>query len=646
MKRPVLLLALVLAVASCGTQKRIRALRSEPVGTLLTLPQEETPQELSLDTPRRDTLVVHDDEGRELLIMRATRDEDGEMVATDVIDAAYVTARFRNVAERHGKVDLRFQVIVPARMQDSRWQLRLRPEMILAGERTPLDSIIISGSAYRKAQLRGYEQYERFLRSIMRDSSLFLRERELEIFLERNLPQLYRLKGDTSRVSDAEFASLYGVTEQDAVLHYTNRARVRANLRKLESRERMFARYVKAPLVTEGLRLDTVITSPDGDFIYEYLQTVNTQPQMKSVEISLQGDIWSQEARLYRIPEGEPLTFYISSLSAFADERLRYMTRIVERQVRSDAVCRIDFKVASAEVDAGFGGNGGEIARIKRHLAALLDNEEFDMDSITVTASCSPEGEYGYNTRLSRGRSESVSRYFQRYIASYRDSLRLYGGMALGLGTEDRGAAAPLQDIHFISRSEPENWTMFRSLVAQDPALSEADREDIAHWMREENPDRREAGLRSRAYYPHLLAEVYPRLRTVRFDFFLHRKGMVKDTVHTTVLDTAYMRGVRSILDRDYRTAAAILRPYGDFNAAVALCALDYNASAMDILQRLERSDKVEYMFAILYSRLGKDAEAVEHYLNSCRLNPAFVHRGNLDPEISALIKAYGLNKE
>ena len=147
MKRPVLFLALALAVVSCGTQKRIRALRSEPVGTLLTLPQEETPQELSLDTPRRDTLVVHDDVGRELLIMRATRDEDGEMVATDVIDAAYVTARFRNVAERHGKVDLRFQVIVPARMQDSRWQLRLRPEMILAGERTPLDSIIISGSA-------------------------------------------------------------------------------------------------------------------------------------------------------------------------------------------------------------------------------------------------------------------------------------------------------------------------------------------------------------------------------------------------------------------------------------------------------------------------------------------------------------------
>lgn len=645
MRRWTLPLLLALCLASCGTQKRVRALRSEAVTSFLSLPAEDVAPELSMDTPRRDTLVVHDDDGREMLIMRAIRDDDGEMVAGDVIDAAYVTARFRNVAERQGKVDLRFQVIVPAQLQDSRWQLRLRPEMTLAGERTPLDSIIITGSSYRKAQLRGYEQYARFLRSIMRDSSLFLRERELEVFLQRNLPRLYRLKEDTTRVSDEEFASLYGVTEQDAVLHYTNRARIRANLRKVESKDRMFARYVKAPLLTEGLRLDTVITSPDGDFIYEYLQTVHTRPQLKNVQISLRGDVWSTEERLYRIPEGEPLTFYISSLSAFADESLHYMTRVVERQVRSDAVCWIDFRVASAEVDAAFGGNREEIGRIKRHLAALLDNEEFDMDSITVTASCSPEGEYGYNTRLSRGRSESVSRYFQRYIASYRDSLRLYGGMSLGLGTEDARAARP-QDIRFISRSVPENWTMLDRLVAEDPELSAADKEDIALRMREDDPDRREAGLRSRAYYPYLREQVYPRLRTVRFDFFLHRKGMVKDTVHTTVLDTAYMRGVRSILERDYKTAAAILRPYGDFNAAVALCALDYNASAMDILQRLDRDDKVEYMFAILYSRMGRDEEAVQHYLNSCRLNPAFVHRGNLDPEISILIKAYGLNQD
>ena len=55
--------------------------------------------------------------------MNAIRDENGEMVAHDRITASYVTARFRNVAERHGKVDIAFDVRVPAQMLDSRWQL-------------------------------------------------------------------------------------------------------------------------------------------------------------------------------------------------------------------------------------------------------------------------------------------------------------------------------------------------------------------------------------------------------------------------------------------------------------------------------------------------------------------------------------------
>ena len=38
--------------------------------------------------------------------------------------------------------------------------------------------------------------------------------------------------------------------------------------------------------------------------------------------------------------------------------------------------------------------------------------------------------------------------------------------------------------------------------------------------------------------------------------------------------------------------------------------------------------------------------EAVQHYLNSVRMNRSYVYRGNLDPEISVLIKKYGLNKD
>ena len=78
----------------------------------------------------------------------------------------------------------------------------------------------------------------------------------------------------------------------------------------------------------------------------------------------------------------------------------------------------------------------------------------------------------------------------------------------------------------------------------------------------------------------------------------------------------------------------------------MAYSLLDYNASAMDILAPMERTARVDYLLAILYSRKGEDGPAVRHYLDACRKEPSYRHRGNLDPEISALIRAYDLNKE
>ena len=39
-------------------------------------------------------------------------------------------------------------------------------------------------------------------------------------------------------------------------------------------------------------------------------------------------------------------------------------------------------------------------------------------------------------------------------------------------------------------------------------------------------------------------------------------------------------------------------------------------------------------------------AEGTQRNLDACRKEPSYRHRGNLDPEISALIKTYGLNRE
>lgn len=73
---------------------------------------------------------------------------------------------------------------------------------------------------------------------------------------------------------------------------------------------------------------------------------------------------------------------------------------------------------------------------------------------------------------------------------------------------------------------------------------------------------------------------------------------------------------------------------------------LERNATALKILLTLKPDDKINYLLAVLYSRSGDLKNAVEHYLLACKQNPSYVFRGNLDPEISALIKMYNLNSQ
>ena len=334
-----LLILLFTTVTGCSATRKLSDIKREQMSAQLVLPEKNRPQELKIDNePKKDTLVVTDFEGRQVIIMKAVKDENGDMVATEELNAAYVTARFRNVAERAGKVNLEFQIRVPERMQDCEWQLRFYPRMAILGDTVKLSPVFITGANYRKAQLRGYEQYQRFLDRIISDSTKFINVNLLEIFIKRNIPQLYAFKNDTTFVSDEQFSSIYGVTEQDAIDHYTNHLSKDANERRKAKKRMVFERYVKAPLVTE-VRLDTVIVADNGDFIYNYVQTINTRPKLRKVDILLGGEIYQQSTLLYTIPETEPLTFYISSLSAFVDPTERYMTRIIERRVDASTAC-------------------------------------------------------------------------------------------------------------------------------------------------------------------------------------------------------------------------------------------------------------------------------------------------------------------
>lgn len=646
-KNIVFALVLVGTALSCSTSRKASELRKEMVGAKLVLPQEESfMPDLGGGqmAAQRDTLMITGLDGEQVLIMKAIKDDDGNMVAHEVLDAAIVTARFRNVAERSGSVDIEFQVIVPEQMQDGKWQLRFYPDMYIMEDSVRLDPVVITGRDYRKAQLRGYEQYEKFLSSIINDPNKFVNIDMLEIFLKRNLPDVFAFKTDSSFVTDQMFYSYYGLNQQEIVDHYTNKFAKRKNERRMARRDRMYRKYIKAPIVTEGLRLDTVMQNINGDFVYNYVQNVHTRPKLRKVDIVLSGAIYEEDKLIYDVPRSEPLTFYISSLSAFVDNTERYMTKVIERRAEANTECYIDFSSGKYQVDERLGKNAEEIKYIKDNLGLLMDNQEFDLDSIVVVSFASPEGAKSYNESLSRKRSESISNYFDKWIKNYSDSLDAERGFAVD--EEGRIIKEKRVKIRFKSRAGGENWDMLDEFVTQDTVMTDKEKEAYFASARISNIDIRERTMQGESYYKRLREVYYPRLRTVKFNFYLHRKGMVKDTVHTTELDTLYMKGVQAIRDRDYETAIQILRPYNDYNTAIAYVSLDYNASAMAILEDLERTAQVNYMLAVLYSRKGDDQNAVQCYLHSCEQDPSYIHRGNLDPEISALIKRYGLNQQ
>ncbi|MBR1509876.1 MAG: hypothetical protein IJ623_04420 [Bacteroidales bacterium] len=643
-----LILTLFLMVIACSAPTKLSQIRKKEMKATLALSRNEILEERkTIRTGRRDTLTVRDEDGNKVLIMKAVKDEaTGEMVATDIIDAAVITARFRNVAERNGKVDIRFEIVVPSSLQDSRWQLRFHPDMFVLEDSLRLESIIITGAGYRKAQLRGYELYDRYLRSIITDSTRFVDWRNLHIWIARNMPELYRFRNDSSMVAQEEFHSMFGPTEAEAIKHYTLFALKRRHERKWRERGQVFAKYVKAPITTNGVRLDTVLRNADGDFVYQYVQSLQTMPKLRKVDVVLSGEIYEQDRLLYSMPRTEPLTFYISSLSSFADGTERYISRITERRASANTACYVDFRSGKWDIDLDLGHNREEMGRIRGNILELLGNETFDIDSIVIAASASPEGSVRSNGALATQRAASVARHFDSFIRSYQDSVRRNSfSLSLSDGRESM-SEVPQGSISFRSRSNGENWPMLSVLVDEDTLLSPADKRTYIRYLDIEDPDIREKQMQSEPFYRHLREQLYPRLRTVKFDFFLHRKGMIKDTMMTTEPDTVYRRGVRYLREREYKKALEVLREYRDFNTAIAYVSLDYNASAMAILKELPRTPQVNYMLALLYARADDDRSAVQCYMQACRDDPSLVFRGNLDPEIYVLKERYSLNRD
>ena len=378
-------------------------------------------------------------------------------------------------------------------------------------------------------------------------------------------------------------------------------------------REAAFNRFVKFPY-PEDVRLDSLVEGR-STVTYYYSQEVKTDETSKKMLVTLQGQVLAVDDSAYRLPPSDTLSYIVSSMLSFVDTIPRYRIKVVDKFVTVEDRNYIQFFVGDTRVVDTLGDNRRQLDKITGLMRQIVEQQEFWVDTITLTAASSPEGAYAFNDRLSQGRAAALKRYLVRRYGRSIDTMLTV-----------RWVAEDWQELTNRIRTD-------REVVSRDAILELI--------VAEKNPDRREQAIRQRfpKEYAYIRSVIYPQLRAVNFRYNLRRKGMVKDTIHTTELDTTYARGVELLQKRKYAKALYILNDYNDRNTVVAHLSLDHNERAMELLAAMPEDAATEYLRAIACSRLGRKEEGRRHFLEACRLDERMEYRGNLDPEIAELLK-------
>ena len=378
-------------------------------------------------------------------------------------------------------------------------------------------------------------------------------------------------------------------------------------------REAAFNRFVKFPY-PEDVRLDSLVESR-STVTYYYSQEVKTDETSKKMLVTLQGQVLAVDDSAYRLPPSDTLSYIVSSMLSFVDTVPRYRIRIVDKYLTVEDRNYIQFFVGDTRVVDTLGDNRRQLDKITGLMRQIVEQQEFWVDTITLTAASSPEGAYAFNDRLSQGRAAALKRYLVRRYGKSIDTML---------------------SVQWVA----EDWAELTNRIRTDREIINRDA-ILELIVAEKNPDRREQAIRQRfpKEYAYIRSVIYPQLRAVNFRYSLRRKGMVKDTIHTTELDTAYARGVQLLQKRKYAKALYILNDYNDRNTVVAHLSLDHNERAMELLATMPKDAVTEYLRAIACSRLGRKEEGRRHFLEACRLDERMEYRGNLDPEIAELLK-------
>ena len=642
MKKCLILLVIELLLIGCS--KKIYRIERDDVTINVRHEDRRYKNIISLSGNKKKDLSYKEPlTGRNFLIENAARDEkSGEMIGVRELEEVIVTAKSENISERNGIILLGFIITVPSAILDSRWQLEILPILSIGADTIHFSSIAITGIDFKKAQSKGYLKYEKYLRRIIPDEADFYEFYtdlpNLVLFLERNLPESRILEG----INNNELKSEFGISEKQIVDHYVREWLIERNEKRKREKDLYFNKYVRIPRI-RGCRLDSVIKDINGDFAYHYSQEVVASKESSKLRLNLYGTIRDQSGLAVRLKPSDTLQYNVSSMISFIDTTARYKKKTVYRRVSSNINASIEFKPGKYKIDPALSSNLRQLTIIKDTIGKIINNDELVLDSLIITAASSPEGYYSNNKILSARRAGAIKQYLQEILETGKDeSFTIINGH---LVSENNDTVKNEKKLYIVSKSIPEEWSELLRLIQIDQNIVE--KEKIIGCMDIRNPDDRENAMKIyRKDYRYIKEYLYPALRKVDFTFHLHKRGMIKDTIHTKELDTVYQRGVAYLKERRYSDALKILSCYEDFNTAIAHMSLGHDFSADKILSGCNETAIKVYLQAILAARRDEEDQAIQYFKKAKKMDISMAYRGSLDPEISYLINKYNLNED
>ena len=595
---------------SCGSEHRLARVRISQPGV----------REATTDTACKvpEQIAWTDDKGERHIVTRAEKDSvTGEEITSVELSEITVMARSKQVAERNGKINLDFVVTVPGELVSNKWQLQLAPVAYKPSDTLYLDRIFLSGADFAKMQKRGYMRYQAFINSIIPDS----------LYLQK----LFDGKGYRKALAELEEeyfqAWKHEVLQKERWIDWSDKANARFALFnwRVEQNRRAIAGY---------------------NSILEHLPAYWMTRELEGKYIPSRWRMFAEGGYKIRTRSISPED------SAAITRRFTDYGKMAENQKRKEQAGAmydkyVRFPYEPARLDTVIREGNKFVYYYKQELPATENTKRIDLtlDGLILSKD---------ETRTPLPPSDTITYFissmvqfldrtprYKKKIVTRKDEVSLRAYVAYKTGSTE------FREETGNNRSEIDKVFKAIRSINYDTLRH---RPELLRIMEEtRNPDIREHALRKYPEdYRRIREKHYPLLRGVEFLFHLHRRDMIQDTVVMPVIDSTYMAAVRMIEDRRYKQALALLDEHypADYNTAVCLMSLGYDARALEIMREQRDTSDRNYLLAILYSRLGRKEDAVKSYVRSCDQDAGKIWRGRLDPEINTLIETYNLYKD